>query len=170
MLKDEIKMILDENDFTYRPNPKWIKEKKWFCRVYLMWYDRIEANFIYNAISSIDTKAIEFIANKTVEIRGIKNVTVDYIDTFYSLDRDIDIGINGAGFTNENCDYLYLKDNESEIFMLFGSEDFVNKAMPISNEEYKLYYEGFYGEWVSENIDNLLKRIWNDYCKESIEA
>ena len=161
----EIKLILDANDFTYRPDPQWVKEKGWFCRVYLMGYDRIESNFIYDAISSIDREAIEFIAGHTIKIISVQKVTVDYIDNFYNLNRNEDIGINGAGFTNKNCDYLYLKDDESEIFMLFGSEDFVNKAMPICNEEYKLYYEDFYGAFLSDNIDNLLKRIWEDYCK-----
>ena len=164
LLEKEIKLILDVNNFTFRPDPKWVKEKKWFCRVYLLGYDRIEANFIANAVSSIDTKAIEFISHHTIKIISTQKITVDYIDNFYNLDRNIDIAMNGAGFTNKNCDYLYLKDDENEIFMLFGSKDFIEKAMPVSQNEYKLYYEGFYGEWVSKNIDDLLKRIWNDYC------
>jgi len=164
-INKEIKLILDANDFTYRPDPQWVKEKGWFCRVYLMGYDRIEANFIEDAVVAVDEIAIEFLVENSIAILlGKENVTVEYVDNFYELDRNVDIGISCAGFTNKDVDYLYLKDAESEIFMLFGSEDFVNKAMPICNEEYKIYYENFYGAWLSDNIDNLLKRIWEDYC------
>lgn len=164
-INEELRLILDANNFTYRPDPKWIKEKKWVCRVYLQCYDRIEANFITDAVSSIDTQAIEFIAGDSIEIIGTQEVTVDYVDNFYSFDRNTDIAMQGAGFTNKNCDYLYLKDDENEIFMLFGTKDFIHTAMPVSESEYKKYFEGFYGAWASKSTDDLLKRIWKDYPK-----
>jgi len=160
----EIKLILDENVSIYRPDPQWVKEKGWFCRVYLMGYDRIEANFIEDAVVAVDEIAIEFLVENSIAILlGKENVTVEYIDNFYELDRNIDIGISCAGFTNKDVDYLYLKDAESEIFMLFGEKSFINKVMPISIKEYKKYYEDFFGAWDSIKIDRFLKNILNEY-------
>lgn len=163
MLKDKIKMIVDENGFSIRPDPEWIKEKKWFCRIYLFGYDRIEANFITDAIVAIENKAIEFIVDEKIVIVGKQEINVNYVDNFYSIDRNIDIGVSHAGFTNMACDYLYWKDAENEIFMLFGSEEFTQQAMPIDKKEYQVYYEGFYEDWLSKKNKSFLKRLWEDY-------
>lgn len=163
MIENEIKLILDENNITVRPKPDWIKQKNWFCRVYFISYDRIEANFITDAITTIDHEAVEFIAAKNIEVISNQIVTVDYVNSFYCVDRNMDIGINNAGFTNTACDYLYLKDAENDMFMLFGTKDFIQKAMPVTQKEYKKYYDEHYGAWQSDNIDNLLRRIWKAY-------
>ena len=159
----ELKFIPDNVCNIYRPDPKWVQDKKWSCRIYLMDYDRIESNFIANAIQTISPEAIEFIVDDQIYIKGHNQVTVDYVNSFYSLDRDIDIGISCAGFTDKNISYLYFKDQENDIFMLFGSETFVNQVMPISLDEYEKYYKEFYGAWASEKIDKLLERLWYEY-------
>jgi len=51
---------------------------------------------------------------------------------------DLEISINYAGLTNKNLDYIFFKDAENDLFMLFGNENFIKKAMPISYEEYKV--------------------------------
>lgn len=168
MIEKEIKLILDINNFTIRPSPQWVKEKNWYCRVYLEHYDRIEASFISNAILDIDSIAIEFYIHSLEEgLSAIKHqkVSTKYVSLFYDMDRNLDISINHAGFTNQGCDYLFYKDAENDIFMLFGTKEFVIKAIPVDYEEYQLYYDGFYGNWSSDSIDSLLARIWEEYPK-----
>ena len=156
-------MIKDENKFTIRPNPDWILEKKWYCRIYLFGYDRIEANFITKAIQDIDDKAVEFSVDEEIEIISKQIITVDYVNNFYKPERNIDVSVSHAGFTNKNLDYLYWKDPENEIFMLFGSKKFVETVMPVTVEEYQKYYEEFYENWMTPQAKSLLKRLWVDY-------
>jgi len=163
LIETKLKFIADNICNIYRPDPKWIKEKNWLCRIYLMGYDRIESNFIANTIYKINKYATEFIVHDKIEIIEKQQISVDYVHNFYSLDRNLDIAINCAGFTDNDIEYLYFKDSENEIFMLFGSQSFISKIMPISLKEYELYYNEFYGSWGSAKIDQLLQRIWEDY-------
>jgi len=171
-MKNNLKnlFIKDENFFTIKPNPILIKKRGWYCRIYLEYHDAIESSFIAEAIRKIDDKSIEFyLASQnneddiTIVFTNEDEVTLSYVHSFFS--KSIDININHAGFTNENLDYLYFKDAENDIFMLFGSESFLQDAMPVNFKVYKYYYESYYGNWESQAVNNLLKRLWNDYPK-----
>ena len=164
MIKDEIIFILDENNFTIRPDSEWIKNKNWYCRVYLENYDFIEASFIAKAIKRFNTTLYQFIVTE----RGVDKLepielSIKYIANFYSYDSNVDIALQHSGLTDENSNFLFFKDAENEIFMLFGDEKFVKTAMPIEFDIYKKYYQNYYGYWASENIDKLLQRIWKEY-------
>ena len=160
--------IKDTNNFTFRPSKVSIKEKGWYCRIYLEYYDAIEASFIANAVKKIDSKNIEFFIkpndNDDIDIVlcGENNdITVEYVDSFYS--KTTDINIHHSGFTNENIDYLYFKDAENNFFMLFGSEEFIHESMPIDPTVYEYYYKNYYGNWSSDLVDKLLIRMWDEY-------
>ena len=148
-----------------RPKPSWIKEKGWYCRVYLEYYDTIEASFIYNAISSIDKTALFFYIptnNQKIFFKKEKEIELSDISNMVNMD-DYDFSLNFAGITNYKEDYLYFKDAGNDFFMLFGTREFLYKAMPVDKKIYTVYYNEFYGNWASEAYDNILKKIWSEY-------
>jgi hypothetical protein len=162
--------IFDSNNFIFLLSPKWIKRRGWYCRIYMEYYDLIESSFISNAIKEIDQNAIEFYFksydlnyqnNNSIFIKDVKRINQEFIYNFPTY--DLEISINYAGLTNKNLDYIFFKDAENDLFMLFGNENFIKKAMPISYEEYKVYFHSFFGNWASEKIDNLLKKLWTYY-------
>jgi len=160
-----IKLIKDDV-IRYRPDPKWIMDKNWKCRIYISGYDRVEANFITKAIEYYGNDLVEFYVDDKIVVTGKKKLNTDYINSFRQAQNSNDILVNCAGITNSDCDFLFFKDPENEIYMLFGSENFVFNAMPIELSEYKRYYQELCDEaWYRENTIILLKKIFLDYPK-----
>lgn len=164
--KLETFFIKDENGFNYIPNPELIKKRNWYFRMYIEYYDLIEASFITKAIKKIDNSGIFFYIDngKVKKVKDFKNITIYNVAYYYSdLEGLINMNIYDSGISNKNLDYLFLSDAENKFFMLFGNKEFVQEALPVQFDEYKLYYESFYGNWASENIDKFMKRLWSMY-------
>ena len=157
--------VKDINNFNYIPSLEYIKKRKWYFRMYIEYYDLIEASFIFQAIKNIDNKCILFYINEDgAKISQIKeNIKIDDVAYFHSNINLPNMNIYDSGLTNPNFDYLFISDAENKFFMLFGKKSFIKEAIPVDYETYKLYYKSFYGNWGSPTIDDFIIRLWNLY-------
>lgn len=157
------KVISDE----FLPRDSVVKEKRWKARLYIYPYVPFMIDFFLTAIKSYNDKSLK---TYTACKDGFESLIIEKnfkgVDNFLNNNEGCVPSVSPAIITNDTFDYLFIKEIESEMFYMFGNDEFIKKVMPVSFETYSLYYEENQDKFKKyECYGEFMKWFWETYPK-----
>ena len=151
------------------------KQKKWKLTLHdECCFSYIYVYFFIQALQKLQIKEVQtFLYSWEEGIRYFKSVKSEYQcikDIFYNIDTndeswsDPEIATSSILITNETMDFIVFVDSDREQFYFYGNSNFTNYIMPVSDEVFSDYYEGYYEIYEDEPLRvDYYKWLWKHY-------
>jgi hypothetical protein len=109
----------------------------------------------------------EYLQSLEAKYSAIKNVffNAGATDPFW---EDADVITSSLIITTHNIDFVVIIDEYREMFYFFGDRELIERAIPVSWEAYRDYYESLYEMYKYEPLPiNYLDWLWDNYIAPS---